>query len=604
MALVTRVNLIPNPSFEYGLAGWAAFGGASISQVVGFFSYRVRVTMPTGGAGSAGARITIIGLTIGVTYRLWMSVPAASGATTYQFAVQGGSAGSSFATNDPLFKQGNLDFVATATSHAVQIQNANGSTSGDYADVEYAICEVYQPVIGNHAYFDGDTAGALWAGEPGNTISTFENYNTEFGSGALPMLIVEMDARPIGPNDFMLDRDSLDSTAVLVSSPRWYVVNETLDVAIRRGRQRDDSPMNPGLATITIDDYTGKYDPDNPATPLQIDGMPVMRAGMRIRVTQLVYFLGSITQLPLFTGSLDDVEIDRGTKPTTIITAIDDMAKLNTSAIPPFDPPIRPYDRTLWRAVWVLSFAGIGFWGASYGGNLDRTMLATAGGGNVGSALEEVANCEGGKVYAAADGTIKIGTHTDDFVTTVQATFTDTPTAFDDVQYAEIKTSTSIKNLINRCTVDRGGLVLAVSAQNDDSVALNKRVWAETVTAPLFDDGVAHDLAQWRADRRSRSATRVDSITADLTGRSDSWLPAAGTDIADVIRVKRYTLGRGIDLSCSVEGIDHTISRRGDGWRMTVYTSPLDITGLYADQPQPFRLDTSALDGADILTAF
>jgi hypothetical protein len=616
MAIVRRVNLIQNPSFEYDLQLWSAFGGASISRVPsGFSTWRMRVTFPTASAGVAGASTVVSGLIPGSTYFLWMEVPNASGATTVQFDAQGIATGSAFATNSPLFKQGALTFTATATTATIRVKSAVASTSGDFVDVDVTIVEQTNPAIIEYATFDGSYPGAYWQGPVGLAPSVFENYNTNLASSPLP--VVEFDARPVSSFDFILDRNVLDDSSVaLIDSPRWYHVIETERIEVKRGRQDPDSDIGQGSVTITLRDYDAKYDPDNPATPLQINGVPAMRAGMRVRVSILTTAVGTLIAEPLFVGSLEDVQIDRTYEPVTVVSAVDDMAKMNSSDIPPFDPPMRANDQTVWRAAWALSFAGIGFSDFTLGSNMNRLMLATGGGGNVASMLQQVVNCEGGKVYAQRDGRIHVGSHSDDFATSAAAVFTDSPSAVDDIEFSSIVTSTGIRTTINRSIVQRGNYsqpadgepapidaAPAVTAQDDDSVARNNRVWSETIDAPLANNSDAQALASWRATRRSRPMTRVNQLNVLLSSQDPLCiLDSVRLDISSVIRVHRYAFGRGIDDQYGVGGIEYSISV--DRWDMTIYTEPLDITGLYADQPQPFFLDTSALDGANILSAY
>lgn len=617
MAIVRRTNYLRNSTFTGGdLSLWSTFGGATVAPVQGSDTgWRARLTFPTAAAGVAGYGQTVTGLTAGVSYRLWIRVPSKSGTTTVQAEAQGVATGAAFATNDTLFKQGTLTFTATGSSVVVNLKSAIGSTSGDWVDVDFGILEETNAALTTYPYFDGTYPGAYFAGPANMSPSVWEKYDTDVPT--TPMKIVEFDARPVSTYDFVLDRNSLDDTSVaIIDSPRWLHIPEAERVEIKRGRQDEDSEISNGQATITLRDYDGIYDPDNPATPLQINGVPVMRAGMRIRVSVVHYSLGVLIAAPLFTGSLDDVTIDRTYEPVTVVSAVDDLAKLSTSSVPSFDPAYGYGWITLYRVVWALGFAGIGLWDNTYGSNLSRQMLATTGGGTVLDELRKASNCEGGKVFAAADGRIHVGTHSDDFATTPAAVFTDSGTASTDLEFSSIETSTSIRTLINRSEVQRGNYTApedgaaaptdaapTVTAQDDNSVALNQRVWTETFDAPLLSDSDALALAQWRSTRRSRSATRVTSLKVLLSGQTAGAISASQLDISSVIRIKRYAFGRGIDDQYGVGGIEHSIDDTGR-WEMTLYTEPLDITGLYADQPQPFFLDTSALDGADILSAY
>ena len=164
-----------------------------------------------------------------------------------------------------------------------------------------------------------------------------------------------------------------------------------------------------------------------------------------------------------------------------------------------------------------------------------------------------------------------------------------------------------MRGIINRAVITRGdpesGGKAAVSAQDDDSIDLNRRVWSETVEIPLYNDADAEIMAQWRATRRSTGATRVDSIRVDVLSQPDVARILLDLDLADVVRVRRQAWGRTLDGTYSIEGIEQEITAGGK-WLVTIYTSPLNITELYEDQGRPFYLDTSVLDGVDVMAPF
>lgn len=557
-------------------------------------------------AGAAYARIT--------ANKNTFSGPAEVYIDDFWFGPAGAStvSGASFATNEPIFRTGSLDFTPTTDTAILSVVNANTTTAGDWIEIDYALYDEGQTT--NLPYFDGSYPGAYWLGSPVSTASRFDTFDTDVATR--PVAVVEIDALPVRDTDFVLDRDSLDDPDVApIDSPRWVAIPEAQTVSIIRGRQGDDQEIGPGTATITLDDYAGVYDSDNLSSPLQVGkDFQAIHAGVGVRVTALAQSLSTLVIIPMFTGSLDDESFERTWEPTVTISATDDLAKLNAADIPPVDPPTGSGATTLFRALWALGYAGLDVWDASFGGSLTRQMLATAGGGNVGSHLRDVANCEGGKLFVRADGTLHIGTHNDDFAYTPAATFTDDPTLSTDVEYDDIRTSTSIGRIINRSIITRGESggeeegaasttsAPAVSAQDDDSIAFTKRVWSETVDIPLYNTADAQAMATWRATRRSRAATRVDSVTFSMHSQPAAYA-VLGLDIADVVRARRQAWNRTLDGTYSVEGLEWTIEAGGP-WKGTVNTSPLQISALYDDQPQPFFLDTSALDGPDVIAAY
>lgn len=609
MTLITRVNRIENPSINDGdLTLWSGFGGATVTSSFNQGSWRARVTFPAGAAvDTAGIKITMSNLTVGQTSRVWASVPSASGTTTVKIRVVGIAdvSGATFATNEPIFKVGAFNYTADQDTAILRISNAVTSTLGDWIEVDYALYD--EGTTTSYPYFDGTYPGATWDGAPNLSVSRWIGYETDISSR--PIAVVEIDALEVRATDFVLDRDSLDDTNVaLIDSPRWLALPDARSVSIRRGRQTDDADIDAGQCTITLDDYDGRFDPDNPSSPLMTSkGSPVMTTGTPVRVSALVQYLGTIVVLPLFIGGMDDVTIDRTYEPTVTIIASDALANLNTANIPPYDPPIGDGAVTLYRALWALGFAGLTIWDASFGSALTRQMIATPGGGNVGSQLREVAACEGGKLFVRADGRLHIGTHADDFAYTPAATFTDNLTAAEDIEYDDIQTSTSVGRIINRTVITRGdpetGGKASVSAQDDDSVDRNQRVWSETVEIPLYNDSDAEQMAQWRATRRSKGATRVDSVKVDILSQPTVARVLLALDLAEVVRIRRQSWNRTLDGTYSTEGIDMDIVG-GGSWSMSIYTSPLDITELYDDMPRPFFLDTSVLDGSDVMAAF
>lgn len=609
MTLITRVQRVPQPSFNDGsLALWSAFGGATISAVFSGGSWRARVTFPASAAvDAAGIQISLTGLTVGQASRVWASVPSASGSTTVKIRVVGIAdvSGATFATNEPLFKTGAFNYTADQTTATLRISNAVTSTAGHWVEVDYALFD--EGTTTSYPYFDGTYPGATWDGAPNASVSRWVGYDTDIS--ARPLAVVEIDALEVRTTDFVLDRDSLDDPNVaMIDSPRWRAIPDARSVSIRRGRQTDDSDIDAGQCTITLDDYDGVFDPDNPASPLMTSrGSPVLTTGTAVRVSALVQYLGTIIVLPQFTGGMDDVTIDRTYEPTVVITASDALANLNTANVPPEEPPTGDGAVTLYRALWALGFAGLTVWDASFGSALTRQMIATSGGGNVGSHLREVAACEGGKLFVRNDGQLHIGTHADDFAYTPAATFTDNLVAAEDIEYEDIQTSTSVGRIINRTVITRGdpesGGKESVSAQDDDSVDRNQRVWSETVEIPLYNDADAELMARWRATRRSKGATRVDSVKVDILSQPAVARILLALDMSEVVRIRRQSWNRTLDGTYSTEGIDMDIVAGGK-WSMALYTSPLDITELYDDMPRPFFLDTSSLDGPDVMPAF
>ncbi len=138
-------NLLTNSNFEAGITDWAAAGSvpptlAQSNTHVQAGSQALRITWGTGGTGPA-AQTWLYGLDIGTTYTAsaYVYVPS-GGAPAVRLGISGLSTGTASSTTNA-FQRITYTFVATATSHLLQVTPSTSPTAGQQVWVDAAQVE-------------------------------------------------------------------------------------------------------------------------------------------------------------------------------------------------------------------------------------------------------------------------------------------------------------------------------------------------------------------------------------------------------------------------------------------------------------------------------
>lgn len=111
---------------------------------------------------------------------------------------------------------------------------------------------------------------------------------------------------------------------VLTSAPTYgnLVQIPTTDVrsiAIRRGRTREDQSFQPGVATVVLDNWSGAYDPQMLNSTYSIAPYSFFSANRPMRITATM----SGTEYSIFSGYIEQIEIDQTLNPTITLTLVD-----------------------------------------------------------------------------------------------------------------------------------------------------------------------------------------------------------------------------------------------------------------------------------------
>lgn len=276
---MTRVNLITNPSFEYEIGPWWAQNITATRNAIEHARGNACARLQVTAAGAAYINGGMFNTAPGRTYTLSMYVRTNS-TTVGDWAAyvefysdfdtwgwKGSAQSSTFKTTAGAWSRISVTFTMPAGAYGfIPYLNAWNAGVGDVVFLDAVLLEE-SPTMGT--YFDGDTNGYEWDGEPHESTSSSEVVPLPSGT-------------PIQPNNHTRLEVHNGTAWVNITGP---TKNITID--------RSDSDV--GLMTAEVLDAS--LDPVNTST---------LRPGKRVRVSAL----DGSTWRALFTGYLDNVNVD------------------------------------------------------------------------------------------------------------------------------------------------------------------------------------------------------------------------------------------------------------------------------------------------------
>jgi len=404
------------------------------------------------------------------------------------------------------------------------------------------------------------------------------------GSNA-PTLTVEFDVTKIGI--FTLGISLLGGTDVLgsFSSTQWQAIPTTdiRNLTIRRGRTREDQANQPGSLALVLENRSGNYDPDNPASSYYWNGYSILTRGLGVRVSAT----WSGTTYVMYRGYLEQIGIDASLDPVTTFQFTDALAQIGAYTIAAISSSYSG-DTTATRVGRILDAAG---WNSSLRNiSGSRTMQPTTYGTSALALAEQADNCEYGRFFADRQGNLTLIPYESLLTTPFRFTLSDTRND-GTIEYDTITEAPGAKYLINTVTLNQATGV-SQTATNSTSVA-RYGTYQKIVDAPLLNNSDAATLAQVYADQNALPATRVERVEFDAIGLSSIWPSLLQTDLGDNVNVERTSVDSRTRIFISlVESIDIDITPFN--WRVGMNLSPSKRTGV-------FILGTSLLGGSDTL---
>lgn len=415
-----------------------------------------------------------------------------------------------------------------------------------------------------------------------------------------PTLQVQADLGKQGT--FILDTSPLDGTDVLIATGSDIPVDWTdlpvtslRQLSIRRGRTREDQAVQPGVLTVTFDDWSGDFDPDNTASPYAWNGQTMLTRGLKLRVLAtwdaVVY--------PLYYGRLEIVDSDMSLDPTVTLTAVDDLAWLAKIELRGIVAPTRggfAYDVFDYFFNTYLpitrGFQNIPAYTTPALANCRDILDLSPAGINLLEKLNHWSISEFGALFMSRDNVVTLRQYEDRYTQPFNIILSDSR-ANGTIEYDEIVSSPGAKYLTNMVTLNNSDGNEYTSNVLDSQARFG--VYEQTVETYLDLPAEAQEMADIMAAYYATPSTRVESVSFEAVGIGSEWPDLLATELGNNVSVERTTVdGRARLFPSLIESLNHDITP--NSWRVTMELSP--------SKPaigNVFTLNSSLLDGSDVL---
>lgn len=429
----------------------------------------------------------------------------------------------------------------------------------------------------------------------------------------LPQIIVDAAMNAGAPvaaaGTFILDDAAnglLDTGILGEAATAWQDISDfVLGFAVNRPSTRVQGPLiqfQAATATVTLDNSTGIFDPDNLAGPFVVGGVSQVRAMVPVRIRAL--FGGTeyaVSRTFADSWAETAVDYDAGYSEWTVgsTDAFKILAGINLAsggAVGGGEATGARVGRLLTLAGWY-SGAGDGARKLAAG---DSTLQAVTLDGNVLDLMQQAVDSEIGQMYMDGSGAVVFRNRTallsDTRSNASQATFGDNP-AGSELPCAAVgraNDDTTIANDI-QAAIANGGVLQ--EAQDAQSVAtyLFPRTYSRTDLI-LQDNPTALLWAQWVLYVSKTAEDRFDTVTVDPAAQpSDLWPQVLGRQIGDRITVIRRPQNSGVTITKDVfiTGIAHTFDSVTSAWQTTWTLADASRYGSF------FTLDSAILGVLD-----
>jgi hypothetical protein len=356
-------------------------------------------------------------------------------------------------------------------------------------------------------------------------------------------------------------------------------------ISIRRGRTREDQTFQPGTMTVTLDNWSGVYDPQMLNSTFSFNGYSFFVAGRPMRVTAT----WSGTEYTLYSGYIEQIDLDQSLNPTVTITCVDLLAQLGKVNV------------TGTFGSWFIlggqfnyaSFA-TAYNSICAAAQLNSTLYTANGtlqawvpyqtSQTALSVLESLAQSQGGRSFVNRSGVLT-GQGYDYIVPgSSSLNFSDQRTS-GTIEYDDIAITPGSKYLRNQVILQgwqtpySGSSSVLGTYTNTISAQQNGLISATVLTfGNVTNDSTNFNtIGQYLADHFATNAYRVDSLSFDvmnLNGFGGSvWAGFLGLELGQLVTVARtpvYTSAQ--NYNCLVQAINHDISPTG--WRTSLNLSP------------------------------
>jgi hypothetical protein len=407
----------------------------------------------------------------------------------------------------------------------------------------------------------------------------------DFSNGAsfgYPFLLDDLNYGILGTNILA------DSAADIVN-----ITNQVLAVSTRRGRNRILSNFEAGTATVTINDPTSSFNPQNVSGPYYGKLLPLRK----IRIWADTTVLGVTYRIALFSGYINsfDTSFYQGTDETStvVLQCTDGFRLLNNVATGTAPVPgCTAGQLSGARVNSLLDFAGF----PNSMRNIDvgdSTMQADPGGNRgILQAIQTVEQSEFGAFFISRQGEARFLDRTDvsELADSTVRNYSDvlSPT---NLKYTSVDFAFDDQLILNDVTVTRyddniGPDPVPQTVTDAASIATYFTKSGQRTGILVQTDQEASDQAHTLVAARKDSQIRIDSMSLNLLdGTEFETLVNVSMDIYTLINItKTMAGGSTITRELFVQGVQHDV--RPGIWNTKLLTAEPIIQAFILDSPE------------------
>ena len=344
------------------------------------------------------------------------------------------------------------------------------------------------------------------------------------------------------------------------------VTADVRSVTTMRGRQRQIDAFSAGTCSLVLDNNSGNYDPDNPASPFHGDLLPM-------RPIQIIASWNG-TNYPLFYGYFDQIvpsySPGKYSDAWTTISATDAMKVFNnllSAGSYGIETSGARVGHLLDSISWVAALRNIA--------TGDELVQASAPSSTIAQDIQTVADSEGGRWYIGADGSVVFESRSGRLKSqTAAATWTDSDTT--GLLYTGAQRNLDDDLLRNFVTVTNAGGTPQSAEDGASIVQYQQRTYSLSGTL-LIADSDARELAKSIVYQDSSlPQSRFDQVSFEPLGDpTNLWPEVLGRKISDRVNIVTTPPNVSpITLANYVENVAHAIDFEHKTWDVTFACSP------------------------------
>jgi hypothetical protein len=362
---------------------------------------------------------------------------------------------------------------------------------------------------------------------------------------SLPTLIVELDL-----NDPL-------------ATPTWSadITSYVRSWSTQRGTQRELQRVEAGMATITLNNRSGRFTPMNTSSPYYPYLLPMRRIRIRATWNAVTYpiFQGFVESWPAtFPGGVDQVvtlSLVDGFKVLSLATISSALSSQLSGA----------------RVGTVLDLVNWPAADRTIATGLSTVPAVTPSNQSALDHLQSIEHAEGGRLFMSRDGKVTFVDRTPDQAPNFSGrTWTDDGSGV--MSYRDIALVFDDQLIVNDARLTRAGGAqqIATSASSQTRYGIRSLVEGDV---QLSSDLTVSDFAQELVAKYAEPVLRIEGL-ADNALQHELWGSVLSRELRDRVLIVKHPVGSStLSQDSYIEGISHD-SPGGGEWRTTLRVSP------------------------------